>query len=195
MNTRWIAAVLLAGLALAARADGKDMTTPAAYLAESREVAREFMQTLGDTLKQQIAAGGVASAIGVCQQVAPALATQYSSDARVVKRVSLKPRNRQLGVPDGWEKSTLENFDREQQAGKSPAEMEVTAFEVDEDGNWFRYMKAIPTQAMCLQCHGSAQQIPDDVKALLRQAYPQDQATGYRAGQIRGAVSIKRKVQ
>jgi len=48
---------------------------------------------------------------------------------------------------------------------------------------------------MCLKCHGTEQDIPDGVKALLKAEYPQDQATGYSAGQIRGAISIRQKVQ
>ena len=32
----------------------------------------------------------------------------------------------------------------------------------------------------------------DEVKALLKERYPHDQAKGYKAGDLRGAVSIKR---
>jgi len=43
-----------------------------------------------------------------------------------------------------------------------------------------------------MACHGSASEISDKVKARLDAEYPHDPATGYRVGQIRGAVSIKR---
>ncbi|HQR51510.1 MAG TPA: DUF3365 domain-containing protein [Methylophilaceae bacterium] len=164
------------------------------YLKDSRETAQEFMLKLGTMLKQQIEVGGAENAIGVCKQYAPALAAEYSGDNRAVKRVSLKPRNPALGTPDTWEKQMLESFDNELSGGKPIASMEKNTVVETPDGRWFRYMKAIPTQPMCLQCHGQPYQISDGVKALLAKDYPDDQATGYSAGSIRGAVSIKWKM-
>lgn len=166
----------------------------ARYLEQSRKTAQEFMQKLGGTLKEQLQAGGPEKAVAVCKQVAPALAAQYSQDGRVVKRVSLKPRNQALGTPDAWEARWLQQFDNEQRQGKPVAEMEKTQIVSDSDGRWFRYLKAIPTQQMCLQCHGQDYQISDGVKALLTKEYPSDQATGYSAGMVRGAISIKQKL-
>lgn len=164
------------------------------YLEDSRKTALEFMQKLGATLKQQLETGGAENAVGVCKQFAPALATEYSGDSRTVKRVSLKPRNQALGIPDAWEKQILENFDHELADGKPIGSMEKSTVVETADGRWFRYMKAIPTQPMCLQCHGQSYQIQDGVKALLAKEYPNDQATGYSAGAVRGAVSIKWKM-
>lgn len=164
------------------------------YLEESRKTAQEFMQTLGGTLKKQLEAGGPESAIGVCKQIAPALAQEYSSNGRVVKRVSLKPRNQMLGTPDAWETRRLESFERDQTEGKPISGMEFTEVREEADGRWFRYIKAIPTQHMCLQCHGQAYQIPDSVQALLAKEYPEDRAVGYSAGMIRGAITIKQKL-
>ena len=193
MKYSWIITALLAGLAFHAHADDSDMTE-ARHLEESRKTAQEFMQTLGGTLKRQIEAGGIESAIGVCKQVAPALAAQYSDENRIVKRVSLKPRNQDLGTPDHWEKMILEGFDQAQAAGVPATDMEVTGYREDSEGRWFRYMKAIPAQAMCLKCHGTDQDISSGIKALLKAEYPQDKATGYSVGQIRGAISIRQRV-
>lgn len=164
------------------------------YLQESRKTAQEFMQTLGGTLKKQLESGGAESAIGVCKQIAPALAAEYSKDGRIVKRVSLKPRNTMLGTPDAWETRRLESFERDQTEGKPVSGMEFSEVREESDGRWFRYVKAIPTQQMCLQCHGQSYQIPDNVKALLAKEYPEDRAVGYSAGMIRGAMTIKQKL-
>jgi hypothetical protein len=164
------------------------------YLKDSRETAQEFMLKLGTMLKQQLEVGGAENAIGVCKQYAPALAAEYSGDNRKVKRVSLKPRNPTPGTPDAWEKQMLESFENELAGGKPIASMEKSTVVETADGRWFRYMKAIPTQPMCLQCHGQPYQISDSVKALLAKDYPDDQATGYSAGSVRGAVSIKWKM-
>lgn len=166
----------------------------ARYQEESRKIAQEFMQTLGGTLKKQLEAGSAESAIGVCKQVAPALAAEYSKDGRVVKRVSLKARNNVQGTPDVWEKEVLEGFDQGQVEGKPAASMEIATVTEEADGRWFRYMKAIPTQAMCLQCHGKPADISAGLKALLASEYPEDKATGYSVGEVRGAISVKRKL-
>lgn len=168
-----------------------DEDLQAKYLMESRQTAQEFVQKLGGALKRQLQAGGPESAIGVCKEIAPALAKQYSTDSRVVKRVSLKPRNKSLGTPDAWEERVLHNFDQRTKSGRTSPNMEISAITQDENGKWFRYMKAIPTQPMCLQCHGQPNDIPAGVKALLAKEYPNDKATGYSVGMIRGAVSIK----
>lgn len=166
----------------------------ARYTEEARKTAQEFMQKLGGVLRQQMETAGPVSAIATCKEIAPALASQYSTDGVVVKRVSLKPRNPTLGVPDTWETATLQNFEVRLRQREPLATMEKTAIIQEADGRWFRYMKAIPTQPMCLQCHGQPYQISDDVKAILAREYPQDQATGYSAGSIRGAVSIRKKL-
>ncbi len=166
--------------------------TQAQFLVESRNIAQSFMQALGGALKKQLALGGAESAIDVCKKIAPALASEYSTNDRVVKRVSLKSRNVTQGTPDAWEKNVLEQFDVSQQDGKPLTDLEVSTITQEADGSWYRYMKAIPTQAMCLQCHGKSTDISAGVRALLLQEYPQDQAVGYSVGEVRGAISIKR---
>ncbi len=166
----------------------------AQYLEESRKTAQEFMQKLGGILKAQLESVGTEKAAAVCKQVAPAMAAEYSSAERNVKRVSLKPRNQALGIPDAWETQQLENFEMNLREGKPIAGMEKGAIVEGADGRWFRYIKAIPTQPMCLQCHGQPYQIPAGMKDFLAREYPNDQAVGYSAGAIRGGVSIRRKL-
>ena len=52
----------------------------------------------------------------------------------------------------------------------------------------FRYMKAIPTDDVCLMCHG--RQLPEDLSAELEKLYPNDKATGFSKGDIRGAFTV-----
>lgn len=164
------------------------------YTEESRKLAQEFMQKLAATLKQQIETSGTESAIKVCKEVAPALAAQYSSKERLVKRVSLKPRNASMGTPSDVERDALQSFDEKQRAGETGL-MELGTVYEDAAGSWFHYMRAIPTQPQCLQCHGSPTEIKPNVRALLSAEYPEDRATGYSVGEIRGAISIKHKLQ
>jgi hypothetical protein len=48
-------------------------------------------------------------------------------------------------------------------------------------------MKTIPTQGLCLGCHGG--NLSEDVKFELNLLYPNDQATDFKEGDIREAFS------
>ena len=53
-------------------------------------------------------------------------------------------------------------------------------------------MKAIPTGGLCLQCHGTA--IAPKLAEKLSELYPEDKATGYSEGEIRGAFVVTRQL-
>lgn len=163
------------------------------YREESRAVAIPFMKRLLAENQQAISAGGTASAIGVCKEIAPRLAGDISRQhGWKLTRVSLKVRNPLLGTADAWEQKNLQDFEARAARGEKPETMETAEIVQEPAGKFFRYLKAIALQPGCVACHGSSEQIPGNVKARLGEVYPHDQATGYRAGQIRGAVSIKR---
>lgn len=166
----------------------------APILVEARKVASSMPPKLMAVLQEEIAKGGAENAIPVCREQAPVLAKQVSTDTGwKIRRVSLKVRNDQRATPDSWERSVLEEFDRRVAAGESPARLETWREDVASDGRKeFRYMKALPTQKMCLECHGPNDSIKSTVKSKLTELYPHDLATGYAEGQIRGAISIRK---
>jgi hypothetical protein len=51
-----------------------------------------------------------------------------------------------------------------------------------------RLMKAIPTDEVCLTCHGT--HVAPSVLEKIRSLYPHDEAIGYEKGDIRGAFSV-----
>lgn len=160
---------------------------------ESRAVAMPFMKQLGAANQKAVAEGGPESAIKVCKEIAPSMAGEISrKQGWKLTRVSLKVRNPLLGTPDAWEQKVLQEFEARAAKGEKPDTMEFAEVVKEPAGSSFRYMKAIALQAGCVACHGTAEQIPANVKARLAEDYPHDQATGYAPGQIRGAVSIKR---
>lgn len=160
-----------------------------------RATANELIQRLGAALRQEMSSGGPEGAVAVCRDIAPALAGELSrkSGMRVV-RVSLKIRNPMLGTPDAWEQEALAEFDRLAAAGAKPETLERSEIVAEPQGRYLRYLKAIPVQPQCLACHGNSETLSAGVKAMLAAEYPHDLATGYSPGQIRGGVSIKRKL-
>jgi hypothetical protein len=155
----------------------------------SRAVIKGFFGELKGQLVSGIKKGGPVEAIKVCNTTAPAIAKKFSDQKGWrVARTSLKLRN-PANAPDAWEKAVLEQFEARKAAGEDPKKMEF--YEVVEvDGKQsFRYMKAIPTaEKPCLVCHGG--NIKPEVAAALDEKYPNDQARGYKAGDIRGAFTI-----
>ena len=89
---------------------------------------------------------------------------------------------------DTWETKVLNEFEARKVKGEKVKPMAY--FEaVNKNGKkTFRFMKAIPTGQVCLKCHGD--NIAPAIKAKLQKLYPNDKATGYKLGDIRGAFTI-----
>ena len=161
-------------------------------IAETRKAALEIPPKLLAMVQQEIAAGDFHGAITACSDKAPKMAAAASANTGwAIRRVSLKNRNPKA-VPDAWERAVLEDFDRRQAAGENPATLEKAEIVSEGGTRTVRYMKALPVQPLCTNCHGADDQLRPEVKARLADIYPQDRATGYREGQIRGALTVKR---
>jgi Protein of unknown function (DUF3365) len=165
-----------------------------AWIADARKVAGSVPPKLLAVLTEEIATSGPEGAILVCRDKAPQLAKAASEETGwSIRRVSLRNRNPRA-VPDAWERAALEDFDRRAASGESPATLE-RAEVVTEDGKQsYRYMRALPTQPLCLNCHGLPEQLSPAVKEKLKALYPDDKAVGYRPGEIRGAMTIRKAV-
>lgn len=130
------------------------------------------------------------AAIGNCNVQAPDIAEQVSRlNGWQVGRTSLKLRNSD-NAPDAWESSTLKTFEQLKVKGANPKTLEAHGVTQGPEGRQFRYMKAIPTGGLCLQCHGS--ELAPDVASKLDQLYPNDKARNYQRGDIRGAFTLTR---
>lgn len=159
---------------------------------EARKVAVSIPPRLLEVLDEEIRKGGPENAIAVCREKAPAMAKAASEKTGwAIRRVSLKNRNPKA-VPDAWEKSVLEDFDRRVNAGEKPTGLEKGELVTEGDRQVYRYMKALPTQDLCLQCHGTTDRVSPATQAKLKELYPDDKAVGYQAAEIRGAITLKK---
>jgi Protein of unknown function (DUF3365) len=156
---------------------------------QAMALANEFAGLLKPRLKQALAEGGPANAIGVCADVAPGIADTLSNQSGwTVKRVSLKSRNASRAVPDSWERTVLQEFARRQAAGETPADIRLGKIV----GGQYRYMQAQLVEPVCLVCHG--RNLAQEVTKTLQEYYPDDWATGYSLGEVRGAISLSKKL-
>lgn len=194
MNSRMIqvgrtgAVLVVAALCMSLPALAQD----APWLTDARKVASSVPPKLLEVLSTQIAKDGPASAMAVCSEKAPQMAKAASEQSGwAIRRVSLLNRNPKA-VPDVWEQAALEDFDRRTAAGEKPATLEKYEVVEAASGKEYRYMKALPTQQVCLACHGTSDKINPEVAEKIHTLYPADKATGYAIGQIRGAITIRK---
>lgn len=157
-----------------------------------RADAQEFMQSIKSILVKEMQTNGIAAAVSVCSDTAQILTNNYGMQKGIyIKRVSFKNRN-ENNYPDEFETKALKYFEELKSAGRLTETTEfVDLVEIDGVIN-VRYLKPILLQAPCLNCHGKVETIMPEVKTIINQKYPNDKATGYQTGDLRGAVSIQK---
>jgi hypothetical protein len=132
-----------------------------------------FKQQMMEALKAGLAEGPVA-AIEACAVEAPAIASSLSVDGVRLGRTTHRPRNLANAGPE-WAAEVLRGY--LETGDWAPRTVAL-------DGGRIGYVEPIRTQAMCLLCHG--EKLGLEVEAEIRQRYPQDQATGFAEGDLRG---------
>jgi hypothetical protein len=159
-----------------------------AWLTRSRELAQQLATDLKAELQRALASGGPVSAIAVCRDRAPEIAAALSKDSgAVVSRTALKVRN-PANTPDDLQRAVLQQFAEDVATGRYAMPLEA-AVEINRGGHIERrYMRAIAMDAVCVTCHGTV--LAPEIAATIAQSYPQDQATGFEPGELRGAISV-----
>ena len=154
----------------------------------SRQYVKQYADKLKVELQSSLKSEGAVAAIKHCNSVVPDIARGINEDAAwQIGRTSLKVRNPE-NTADNWERAVLLQFEKRKKQGEAVNILQYHEI-VEKDGHsTFRYMKAIPTQPVCLTCHG--EKISASVADKLKQLYPEDQATGFKIGDIRGAFTV-----
>lgn len=158
-------------------------------LAQARRAADELGADLVTMLTGELKRGGPAAAVSVCSDSAQVRTSRHQSEGIMVRRVGTRVRNTK-NAPDSVESVVLAAFANAMAANRA---MPDTAFAIRESNGMVvtHYMRAIRIQEFCLACHGPADSISADVKHVIAARYPEDQATGYKLGELRGAISVR----
>lgn len=160
------------------------------------DAARAAAGRLGADLKERLMGammeGGPVAAVEVCRMEAPGIAAAASETTGMsVGRTALKLRNA-TNAPDAFERETLERFLADLESGADPVTLERIAVIESDEGEVFRYMKPIMTGAPCLACHGA--DVPEDIAQTIAAHYPDDNATGFAPGDLRGAFTVSKRL-
>lgn len=157
---------------------------------EARNIAKQFLGQLKPELQKSMKSHGPAKTVVFCHTKAPEIAKKIAQQTGWdINRVSLKPRG-ENATPDQWETAVLKRFNNQLANGAAPKTIEFSAIVQVGGQTEYRYMKAIPTGNVCLACHGG--KIAAPIQQTLQQLYPNDAATGYSKGQLRGAFSFSK---
>ncbi len=152
------------------------------------EVASTLIQTLGKNLKQHLKSEGPLGAATFCASQAFPLtdkvSAQYGREISI-KRISLNERN-PANAAKGSEKTILEALQKLQDSG-----VVLPKYLVERvDTATAKYYKPLHiNKGVCLKCHGD---ISDNAKLadFIKSSYPNDKATGYKMGDLRGAIVV-----
>ncbi|MCW2317682.1 Protein of unknown function [Rhodoblastus acidophilus] len=163
-------------------------TAPTPDKAKAAELVQAYAGKLKAALGSALETGGAEGALEVCAKQAPVIAAELSqSSGWTVARTSLKPRNA-ASAPDDYERKAMEAFNVRIAKGEKAADL-VSAEVVEQNGKKaFRFIKAIPTAQLCLTCHG--ENVAPELKRKIVALYPEDQATGFKEGDMRGVFTL-----
>lgn len=159
---------------------------------DARAAIKDFGPALKAELLEAMSTGGTVAAIEVCHLRAPDIAAATGGRHRLqIGRTSHRVRN-PANAPDEWEAARLQEFLVAVAQGVAAETLDFGAVVDTDEGPVFRYMKAIPTDSLCVVCHGQGL-APEVIEALDR-LYPEDQARDFRTGDLRGAFTVTRKL-
>ena len=133
----------------------------------------ELFTQLSGRLMEVMGSEGPVAAVEVCSEEAHQIAANVSEQPGVnIGRTALKLRNPENTAPE-WAKSLTTETATEPQF-------------VSIDDNTVGALLPIKLQSNCLICHGPEETLAPAVKEQLAIHYPDDAATGFNEGDLRG---------
>lgn len=149
--------------------------------AKGMQLAGETQKVLGSNLMKAISEGGPVNALEFCNISAHPLTDSMATALKAhITRVTDQPRNPDNAANDS-QLTYIASAKQKLAAGKK-VDPELSVI----DGMVTGYYPIITNQ-MCMQCHGSEiEQIDKNTLAKISELYPDDEATGYGVGELRG---------
>lgn len=137
------------------------------------EVRANFRKALNEAVKK----GDLNKALPGCR------IKNLPPDGMKVGRTSHRLRNQENAPPE-WTKPYLEKFSQATKRTDIPAHV-LTKLGPQRYG----YLEPIYIEPICLNCHGRS--VKAEVKAAIRERYPQDQALNFEVGDFRGLLWLE----
>ncbi|WP_445710042.1 c-type heme family protein [Flavobacterium sp.] len=148
------------------------------------EYALATKKILGQNLMGTIQKKGTLEALVFCNSQAMPLTDSMSVKYNaIIKRVSDKNRNPN-NKANAEELVYIEQFKKDLAAKIEPKPVVI------DKGEKIQFYYPIPTNTMCLECHGKSENIKAEIRVKTLKLYPKDLAIGYGENEVRGIWSI-----
>jgi len=159
-----------------------------AGLERGKLIAVRSQNALAGSLKSAIQAHGMEGAIKYCNlsalSIVDSLSEKYKAE---IRRASMQYRN-PADEPDSLEQIILEAYAYN---AENSQELKPNLQSIGE--KYLLYTHPIVlNNPLCLNCHGKVgEHMTKETYRLIKSLYPEDRATGYKMGDLRGMWSIK----
>jgi hypothetical protein len=149
-----------------------------AYVEQAEDAIRALQRGLVEALTSAMKEGGPSNAIHVCRDDAQAI-TAAVAEAKGIDLGRTSHRLRNPGnAPRPWAETIVQDA-----AGKKTGEVDSHVVDL---GDRIGVLKPINTLGLCTNCQGDPEAIEAAVRQALADAYPEDEARGFAAGDLRG---------
>jgi hypothetical protein len=149
-------------------------------------ISQVTQMVLASKLKEVVQEEGIGEALKFCNVNAYPIVDSLEAVYNIkVKRASLRTRN-PGDTPNKMEGDVINDYSREIANGHTPEVKTIL------DDDMVHYFKPIIISAeLCLKCHGQVgSDILEENYQIIRDLYPNDNATGHKLGDLRGIWSI-----
>lgn len=154
--------------------------------AKGGDVSAKLLQKLGGELKAKMQSDGAIGALHFCSQNALVLTDSIAKDTGTsIRRVSLKNRN-PVNTAEKEEQSLLKLWEKMVQNRQALPDYEIKKISSSQS---IYYKPILINNEACLKCHGEIQTDTPLGKAIAA-TYPEDKATGYKMGDLRGMIAV-----
>lgn len=176
------ACAAMAAVAFLAVAQAAPPAAPAegAAVGQAEQAMTALQRRLSARLLEEMGKGGPTAAVRVCRDEAQKLTAAVSAEQGIeLGRTSHRLRN-PANAPRAWVAKLLPTY-----AGRQAAEVAPVVVDL---GDRVGIVKPLPTQPLCLACHGERSAMAPEVQEMIASAYPADEATGFTQGEVRGVI-------
>ncbi len=150
------------------------------------KIIKRLTKKMTRELKGAITENGFSDALSYCHTKAASIVKDITNEFKdiSVKRVTDRPRNPKDKLDD-YDILAF-NYFKTHRVKKS-----YTILIKRGKKRYYRYYQPIYIKSLCLGCHGKKDKIEKGVLDRLKKYYPDDMATGYKKGDLRGLFRVE----
>ncbi len=158
------------------------------YAKKGKAIAQATFKVFKKNIEAIAQTNGLPAVVNFCQHSALKITDSMSKANNVIiKRTSNKIRNMK-NAPDSDQKLVIDSYLRTQEKQNNQMEPIV----MTDDKGFVHFYAPIKIKKACLKCHGTPEKdISAPILKMIKEHYPNDKATGFREGELRGIWDIK----